>query len=333
MFRRVAPLLLALLVVACGGPDPHAPVLQSRIPPGLPAADWPPPGWTWGLIQVGDAPAQRYGVAGPDSQSRAQVLILPGFGETAEDMYPLVNALIADQVTVWVLDGAGQGGSGRVVSRRDLGHVDRFEGDLAAMDALIKQAIRPKPEARLVIVADSTTALIALRRVQLGEPGVAGLVLKAPVTTLPAGPLSRWAATAAEPLGLTGLPAPDFNRPASPDRPRDSARAWRASNPALKVDAASLGWIRAFEALQIEVARGGLTQVRAPVLLLPNGQASGSGGGRFDDRLCAALAGCSQGPASEPLARSAILAFVNAVIAPSLAKTSPHALPNPADHG
>ncbi len=74
---------------------------------------YPPENWAWGLIEVGDAPAQRYGVAAPAVTARADVLILPDAGETAETWFETARDLTASGYAVWVLEGcAGQGGSG-----------------------------------------------------------------------------------------------------------------------------------------------------------------------------------------------------------------------------
>ena len=60
---RLALAGLLLLLAACGGGDGRAPFVESRIPPALSPRFWAPDGWAWGLLKVGDAPAQRYGVS------------------------------------------------------------------------------------------------------------------------------------------------------------------------------------------------------------------------------------------------------------------------------
>ena len=74
--------------------------------------DWPPQGWAWGLIQLGAAPPQRYGVGAPATVPRAQVLILPGYGDFAEVDFPQASALIAQGDTVWTC--SGRRGPGRL---------------------------------------------------------------------------------------------------------------------------------------------------------------------------------------------------------------------------
>ena len=50
---------LFLLLTGCGGADDRAPFAESRIPPSLGPRFWAPEGWAWGLIKLGDEPAQR----------------------------------------------------------------------------------------------------------------------------------------------------------------------------------------------------------------------------------------------------------------------------------
>jgi lysophospholipase len=68
--------LVGLVELATRGGERDA-FLDSRPPPGLAQRFYPPAGWAWGLIQLGDGPAQRYGVSGPAGAPRAEVLILP----------------------------------------------------------------------------------------------------------------------------------------------------------------------------------------------------------------------------------------------------------------
>src|SRR5262249_31672451 len=105
------------------GHDSRDGFADSRPPPGLAERFYPPEDWAWGFLQVGDAPAQRYGVAAPPVTPRADVLILPDYGESAETWFETARDLTASGYVVWVLEGVGQGGSGRLTGHRDLGHV------------------------------------------------------------------------------------------------------------------------------------------------------------------------------------------------------------------
>jgi lysophospholipase len=91
---------LALLLAACGRvDDARAPFLESRTPPSLAGRFYPPEGWAWGLVKPGAYPEQRYGVGSPPVVPRADVLIVPGFGESAETWFETAGDLIARGTT------------------------------------------------------------------------------------------------------------------------------------------------------------------------------------------------------------------------------------------
>lgn len=315
---------MALMLAACDDRAARTPFTDSRIPPGLAARDWPPAGWAWGLIQIDGHPPQRYGVAAPASAPRAQVLILPGYGAAAEDAFPLASALIDRGYEIWTLDGAGQGGSGRSASPRDLGHVEDFAPDLTAIDRLIVLAIRPRPQTPLVLIADRTTALIALRRMQMGAP-VAGAVLRAPSGQTPGGAwaqgwlgglIVQWA----QRLGLGAVRAPwgyGWSRLGRDigggDAAAQTASAWRRTDAPLRMGGPSFGWIKAFADLRASFDRSPLRPVTAPVLMLAAGRDEPRDEA-LRDRLCAALPHCVQGHAeSEASADEQIIAFIEQV--------------------
>ncbi len=302
MFARVMTLFLAVLLAACGGRDARAPFTDSRIPPSLAAADWPPDGWTWGLIRSGAAPPQRYGVAGPDGVSRGQVLILPGYGEAAEDEYRLARSLTRRGYVVWVLDGAGQGGSGRLSGVRDLGHLDDFDGDVAAVRAMIDQALPSDTPGPVILVASSTASDIALQSLQRGAT-IAGLVLLAPTRRPPttgAPSPDQSTITWARRLFLSHLRArgqvgwSSMGPRLRPGLAPQTQQAWRAANPDLRMGGPSYGWLAAFKDLQASVARDGLAGVQAPGLILgPENDLTADSVLRDD--LCRALPRCVQG--------------------------------------
>ena len=119
MYR--APLLcLALLLTACGQGGGREPFTDSRTPPGLASRFLAPEGWAWGLAQAEGFPAQRYGVSSPSTGPVAHIVVLPGYGESAEAWFETARDFNARGYTVWVLEGAGQGGSGRFTGARDV---------------------------------------------------------------------------------------------------------------------------------------------------------------------------------------------------------------------
>src|SRR5215472_13314829 len=62
-----ATLWLGLAWLGLAAHDSREPFVESRVPPDLAERFYPPEGWAWGLVQLGDGPALRYGVAAPDA--------------------------------------------------------------------------------------------------------------------------------------------------------------------------------------------------------------------------------------------------------------------------
>ena len=302
MGRRGLLLLCLALLAACGARDDAGPFTDSRLPAAISQADWAPVGWTWGLIQptAGAAP-QRYGVAAPATEPRAQLLLLPRYGDFAETHYRQLNAFVGQYYVSWALDGAGQGGSGRLFGPRDLGHVDAFDNDEAAIHALIQHAVRPSGAAPLVLVAEGTAAAVALQALRSHPEGVAGVVLVEPTLRAPmsADPrLTAWAPRLR--LGFIRAPGGSGWRhdAATPDVKTDSGRrlAWQIANPDLRMGDPSLGWLAAFDDLVAQTTPQNLARISAPVLIL-----SAHGGADPDwAPLCRAMPHCTLASEAKP---------------------------------
>jgi lysophospholipase len=291
MLRALAAALIAMALAGCRD-EARETFLHSLTPPDLAERYYPPQGWAWGLVQTGDAPPQRYGVGSPQVSPRAQVLILTGRGQPAEVWFETVRDLMAQGATVWVLERAAQGGSGRYAAPRDLIHAPSFDPDVGAVRAMQQVVIRPDGSQPLVILAESDGAAIALRAVETGTQ-VDGLILSSPrLGTDQDAPAQGLLAQ----VGFGGLAASGRRtwRRDGPDgvtlglthdawRGR-TARSWEIANPDLRVSGESVGWRAALEAAG-RAARRDAGRVRTPVLLL-------SPGGEEDAALCKALSDC-----------------------------------------
>lgn len=272
MVRALMLAALVLSLTACGRDGGREPFAESRTPTSLAPRFYPPEGWAWGYIGVGDQPLQRYGVASTRRVPIATVVIVPGYGETAELWFETASDLIERGCTVWILDRAGQGGSGRFVLPRDLGFVPSFEPDVAALRELVRVVIRPTPQAPLILLTQADGAVIALSAVRSGLR-VDGVVASSAQIASPAerpllGPVKR-----------TSTPPPGW-KPWSRDTADDRAagrthdewrgqvgHAWMTANPDLRLTGRSLGWTNAFEAASRTLEASG-RQVRTPVLML-----------------------------------------------------------------
>ncbi len=91
-------------------------------------------------------------------------MILPDYGESAETWFETIRQLTAAGETVWVLEGVGEGGSGRLTGRRDLGELTSFDPDVAATDAMIDLVIRPTPQRPLLLLGEGVGAVVARAR-------------------------------------------------------------------------------------------------------------------------------------------------------------------------
>ncbi len=274
---------LLLLLAGCGGADSRAPFTDSRIPPSLGPRFWAPEGWAWGLIGVGDAPVQRYGVSSTVGTPRGNILILSDDREIAEAWFETARDLNTMGYSVWVLERAGQGGSARYSGGpRDLIHAPTFDDDVAATKALARSIVTADSETPLTVVGQGVGALIALRAVQTGAPAAA-LVLSSP-NLKPDGALPGWPQWLMK-LGAGRLPAgvgqgwkregpDDFKAGRTQDRQRGAVQlAWQTANPDLRMGGHSLGWTAGFAALA-KAAEGRLSSTRTPTLMMAGGDAN-----------------------------------------------------------
>lgn len=279
MRRLIVLAGLFLLLAGCGGADGRAPFAESRIPPSLGPRFWAPEGWAWGLVGVGDAPVQRYGVSSTLGAPRGNILILTDDRELAEAWFETARDLNAAGYTVWVLERAGQGGSARYAGPRELIHVPTFDDDVAATKALARTIVQTDEQTPLTIVGQGVGGLIALRAVQTGAPAAA-LVLSSP-RLKPEGPLPAWPRWLMS-VGVGRLPGgigdgwsrdgpDDYGAGKTQDRQRGAVQlAWQTANPDLRMGGHSLGWTSAFAATA-SVVRTDLAATRTPALFLaPN---------------------------------------------------------------
>lgn len=307
MRRRLLAVALALTVSACGDGGSRAPFADSRTPPSLGSRFYPPQGWAWGYVRSGEGKVQRYGVATPPVAPRATLLILTGYGESAEKWFETVTDLNAQGFSVWVLERQGQGGSERETPWRDVGHVDSLDPDIAIVRALARGVIRPAGDTPFVIIGHSEGGLVALRAAEQGL-GMDGLVLSSPAFGLSALPRSRADFTRFTPamrtLRLGWIRTPDqggwkregpdgFQSGLTHDAERGKVQAaWMLANPDLRMGGRSLGWFAAFFDASEAAARD-IRKTAVPTLMLDAGQdkvvtATPQG------RLCAAMIDCKE---------------------------------------
>lgn len=322
---RILAAAAVLALGACGSQTDLAAFTDSRPPAALPVRAYSPEGWTWGLLQVGEAPPVRYGVGAPARASRGAVVIVPDAGEPAEAWFAAANVLIAQDWSVWVLDLQGQGGSARAAGPRDMRHVNDFAADAEALRALLERVVRPEEDRPAVVLASGVGAAIALDALSRGPTVASGAVLLDPLTRYaegqePGSPeTARWMRRlgfgdgfAHGQSGWTSRPDPAAPPSADPARAA-AAREWMRANPDLRSGGVSWSWVAAFDSLSERVRTPAVLQrVGTPVLVLASGsnRRAVPGAARA---LCDALPRCTLQPADAAATTAAALAFAEAL--------------------
>ena len=246
-----AAVLIAIAVWLLGpaAPGAHDPFADTRPPPGLAERFYPPENWAWGLIQIGDAPAQRYGVGAPPVVARADVLILPDDGESAETWFETARDLQGAGYAVWVLEGVGQGGSGRSAT-------SRFDADVAATRGMIDTVIRPQPRRPLILLGEGAGGFVAARAVEAGASPAALILSGADCGAPPAA--GDWRRDGPD----------DFAAHRTHDAWRGAVtHAWQVINPDLRLGGPSPQWRAALADLQSRTAADA-ARIQVPTLTL-----------------------------------------------------------------
>ena len=270
MRRGISFVFLFGFLAACSAGGDTAPFAESRTPPGLAERFYPPEGWAWGFVQLGEAPAQRYGVAAATGTARADILILPDYGETAETWFETVHDLTGRGYRVWVLEAAGQGGSGRLRGPRDMGDAQSFDPDVAAVRAMANVVIRPTSASPLFVLAQGTGAVVAVQAVRAGAPAM-GLALSSPKLGVEAG--ARPPTPGAR--SWRGDMKNAFAVGATHDPWRGAVTfAWQRANPDLRMGGPSARWSMALRKAAGD-ARGDLKGIKAPTLVIEGQRAGG----------------------------------------------------------
>ena len=187
---------------------------------------WAPDGWAWGIVKIRDHPGLRYGVVSPNGMSAGEIVIMTGHGETAEGWFETARWLVDQDYSVWVLEAAGQGGSGRYGEPRDVAQAPDFTADMDGVRALVAGIIRPKTRNPVSVIASGAAAPAAIAALSHGMPARA-LILSAPGDgAFPAGG-AGWS----RPKSTTGLTV----------RQREQL-GWMIVNPDLRMGGAARTW-------------------------------------------------------------------------------------------
>lgn len=263
----VLPLLSALLLAACGK-DPGLAFTDTRTPPSLGPQFWAPDGWAWGTVKIEGAPENRYGVAAPAIYPEGPVMvILTGYGESAETYFETVRDLNARGWTVWVMEPHGQGGSGKLPGTGDIGQSAGFDKDVAAVRYLIENVIRPR-DRDLTLAAHGSSASVALMLLESGFRRVQRLFLW-DADLAPVADPDRAAGFTR--FGLGGLRASgaEWKRPTvNITRRATLPLAWPVANPDLRMGGPGYSWVAAKDAaVRQATAPAALQRITTPLVI------------------------------------------------------------------
>lgn len=248
-----------------------------------------PSGMTIGLEPAADGwPLRRFAWAPPAGRAapRGSLMVQSGRGDFIEKyLEPLAHW----HARGWGLAGfdwRGQGGSGRLLADRSVGHADSFDPWLDDLDAAVAawRGITPGPH---VLIGHSMGGHLVLRLLAERRPLVVAAVLLSPMLGFSMGALPPWGARliagAACRIGLAGRAAWGGGRQAMPaHRERNLTRSaeryadelwWRTQHPELAIGAPSWGWLRAGLMSMARLARPGVLEaVTTPILILATPQ-------------------------------------------------------------
>jgi lysophospholipase len=241
-------------------PDSYAPGLNApsdrRVPP-LPERFLAPPGFVWGTFPTADGAVLRWGHLAA-STPRAECAFVGGFGDFIEKQFETIRDLAAQGLSVWMMDWRGQGGSTRPRRLPHRPRARRFDRDADELAQFAAAKLRS--ELPRVLIAHSMGGAIALLCLHRQPRLFDAAVLSAPMLGVPIGrtpPMLLRALTGParlSGLGICRLPGtyryhPD--RPPTPERSRISSdaercrirHAWITSDPALRLDQPTYGWL------------------------------------------------------------------------------------------
>lgn len=113
-------------------------VSSVQSPPGLQKRFTKPEAWRWGVFERNGRKV-RYGFAQVDNQNpAANVFILPGLSEFPEKYFETARNLLEQNMSVWVIDWAGQGKSSRYLKNRYKRHSGGFQAYIQDLHYLMQ---------------------------------------------------------------------------------------------------------------------------------------------------------------------------------------------------
>lgn len=166
---------------------------------------------TEGFFETHDGHRLRYAVFRSQTPAaHGTVVLLHGRSEFIEKYFETIRDLTAKGLWVATYDLRGQGGSSRLIKKRNHGHIRRFSDYERDLDTFLEKIVLPDTRLPFYMLAHSTGALIALSAAPYLSTRIERMVLSAPFLGLIGQSASqgviRSLSTALCAIGLGGLP-------------------------------------------------------------------------------------------------------------------------------
>ena len=256
--------------------------VEHRRNPILPDRFLAPPGFVWGGFSTADGATLRWGHLAAQNP-RAECIFVGGFGDFIEKQFETIRDFAMRGFSIWCLDWRGQGGSTRPRRWPHRPRGRHFERDADELAQFAGEYLTPGR--RRILVAHSMGGAIALICLHRHPRTFDAAVLSAPMLGLVNGhtpPTLLRAVTGPVRLsgfGICRLPGTyrhRADRPPTPERSRISSdlercrlrHAWVSSNPALRLDQPTYGWLDPALAMLGRIGkRRFLSAIKTPILL------------------------------------------------------------------
>jgi lysophospholipase len=241
-----------------------------------------PPGFVWGTFRTADGAVLRWGHLAA-KHPRAECVLVGGFGDFIEKQFETIRDLAARGLSIWTMDWRGQGGSTRPKRWPNHPRPRRFKrdaGELAQFAASNFSSGLPR-----VLIAHSMGGAIALLCLHAYPELFDVAILSAPMLGLlnaRTPPMLLRALTGPArltPLRFCRVPGahrPGTDQPPTPERSRVSSdaercrirHAWVSTNPALRLDQPTYGWLDPALSLIAQIGKQRfLAGITTPILL------------------------------------------------------------------
>ena len=219
------------------------------------------------------------------------ICLMQGRGEYIEKYFETIEFFRQQGFAVATFDWRGQGGSERLLSNRNKGHIsdyDRYDADLLAV---IEQILKPHCPPPYYALAHSNGGLILLRHVARRKTLFERLVLCAPFLGLGSAyepvTLAKVLVGVSQSIGLSRLMVPAGSEKPSEATPflgnlltSDEARFARnaaiiAAGPSLGIGSPTIGWVAAALRAMADLAGESVIEnIRLPILMIGAGNDS-----------------------------------------------------------